>query len=275
MENKKKYIALAAIVLFCISLAPLIAVGEVEYGSECSISNVAPLIAESTFSLSDTTVYIGGSIGEPIEFSVDVSDANGAADLSSVMLVLSDDELISDDDISIQLNKTGTVDTTTSKFETVWTVEGESGLKNVLVTAKDSVNLPADNNGVKVGTIELNPVIGFELKNGTGGALTTISFPTSTPGTRNLSSNQNGIQITNIGGVAINVSIHGTDMTNGNETIPISNMKVDGIPMSTTPQLIAVGVEPSTSSTHNIAVDYPTGIPTGAYQGTVIIEIGA
>lgn len=74
----------------------------------------------------------------------------------------------------------------------------------------------------------------------------------------------------------INVSIHGTDMTNdGNETLPISNMKVDGIPMSTSPQLIAVGVEPSTSSTHNITVDYPIGIPPGAYQGTVIIEIAA
>lgn len=52
MENKKMYITLAAVVLSCISLAPLIVVGEVEYGSECSISNVAPLIAESHFSLS-------------------------------------------------------------------------------------------------------------------------------------------------------------------------------------------------------------------------------
>ncbi|MFZ2071492.1 MAG: hypothetical protein WAV32_07870 [Halobacteriota archaeon] len=241
MENKKMYITLAAVVLSCISLAPLIVVGEVEYGSECSISNVAPLIAESHFSLSSTTAYIGGSMGEPVEFSVDVSDANGAADVSSVMLVLSDDE----------------------------------NIKNILVAAKDSANLPADNNGVKVGTIELNPVIGFEVKNGTGGALTTLGFSTAPPGMPNLSSNQNPIQIKNIGGVVINVSIHGTDMTNGNETLPISNMKVDGIPMSTSPQLIAVGVEPSTSSTHNITVNYPIGIPPGAYQGTVIIEITA
>lgn len=271
MESIKIYIALAVVVLSCMSLAPLIAGGEAEYGSECSISNVAPLIDESSFFLSNTTVCMG----EPVEFAVDVSDANGAADVSSVMLVLSNDENVSADDVSMQLDRTETVNATTSTFGKVWTVEGETGLKNILIAANDTANLVADNNGVKVGTIELNPMIGFEVKDGTGEALTTVSFPESPPGTLNLSANQNAIQITNIGGIPIDVYIHGTGMTNGNETIPISNMNVDGIPMSTTPLLIADDIEASASSSHNIYVDYPAVIPAGTYQGTVVFEITA
>ena len=270
MRNTK--ICTFMVIIFCLVLTTLSAGGaESGYGSECGISNIAPLIDGSSFFLSNTMVCTG----ESVEFAVDVSDANGAADVSLVMLVLSDDGNISDDDISIQLERTGTVNATTSTFGKVWTVEGETGLKNILITAKDSANLVADNNGVKVGTIEFNPMIGFEVKNGKGGALTTISFPKSPPGTLNLSSNQNAIQISNIGGIAIDVYIHGTDMTNGNETIPISNMRVDGMSMSTTPQLIADGVEPDTSSSHNIYVDYPAVIPAGTYQGTVVFEITA
>ena len=272
MKKMKVYIALAIVVLSCMSLAPLIAGVEAEYGSECGISNVAPVIEETSFSLSNTAACMG----ESVEFAVDVSDGNGGADVSSVTLVLSEDETISDDDISIQLDETGTVSATTSTFGKVWTVEGETtGLKNILIAAEDSANLAADNNGVSVGTIELNPMIGFEVKDGTAEALTTVSFLESAPGTQNLPANQNAIEITNIGGTAIDVLICGTDMTCGDEIIPISNMNVDGIPMSTTPQLIAGGIEPSASSTHNIFINYPTAMPAGAYQGSVTIEIGA
>ena len=271
MINKKMYIALVVVVLSCVSLAPINTCGEADYVSECSIANVEPTIEETSFSLSNMTVCMG----ELVEFSVDVSDANGAADISSVMLVLSDDGIISDDDISILLNKTGTADVTTSTFGEVWAVEGGTGRKNVLVTATDSANLPANNNGVTVGTIELNTIIGFEVKDGTGGAFTAISFPTAAPGTQNLSSNQNGVQITNIGGVAINVSIQGTNMTSGNDTLLISCMKIDGIPMSTKPQLVAAGIEPGASSTHEIVVDYPTTISAGIYKGTIVLEITA
>ena len=212
--------------------------------------------------------------GEPVEFAIDVSDANGAADVSSVTVVLSDDGVISGDDVSIQLDSSGTVNATTSTFGKVWTAGVETGLKNILIAVSDSANLTADNNGVNVGTIELNPMIGFEVKDGTGSALTTVSFPESAPGAQNQPANQNAIEINNIGGTAINVYIHGTDMSNGNETIAISNMNVDGIPMSTTPLLIAEGIGASASSYHNITMNYPAVIPAGTYQGSVLFEIG-
>ena len=104
------YGALAVVVLLCMSLAPIIAGGEAEYGSECSIANVAPLIEESSFFQSNQTICMG----ESVEFAISVSDANGAADVSSVMVMLSDDENISEDDLSIHLDRTGTVNATTS-----------------------------------------------------------------------------------------------------------------------------------------------------------------
>jgi hypothetical protein len=268
MKNTK--ICISLVVISCMLLTSLIVGGaESEYGSEGVISNVAPLIDDSSFFLSDTTVYTG----ESVESAVDVSDDNGATDVLLVTVVLSDDDSVSDDDISIQLDKNADVDAATSTFGKVWTAEGEMGPKNILITAKDSGGLSASNNGVQVGTIELNPMIGFEVKDGTGSGLTTISFPASPPGTVDVPSNQNSIQITNVGGTAIKVYIHGTDMISGTETMPISNMKVDGTPMTTTPQIIANNIEPGASSSHNIFLDCPAVIPAGTYQGTVIFEI--
>jgi hypothetical protein len=267
MKKIKMYISL--VIISCMLLTSLIAGGAgSEYGSAGEISNVAPLIVESSFSLSSKTVYTG----ESVEFAVDISDDNGAADVSLVMLVLSDDDIVSTDDFSIQLDRTADVDATKSTFGKVWTAEGEMGPKNILITAEDSGGLSASNNGVNVGTIEPSPMVGYEVKDGTGSSLTTISFPPSSPGTLDVPSNQNTIQITNIGGTAINVYIQATDMISGTETMPISNMKVDGTPMTTTPQLIAI-IEPGASSSHNILLHYPTGMPAGTYQGTVIFEI--
>ena len=269
MGKEEIRMVLLVVFLYCVALAPLIANGESEYGSTCSISNVAPLIDETSFFLSNTNICMG----ESVEFAVDVSDANGASDVSSVMVVLSADGTISEDDVSLQLERTGSVSATTATFGTVWTVAGETGLKNILLAAYDGAHLAAENNGVNAGTIELNPVVGFEVKNGTGGALTAISFPESVPGAQNLSANQNAIQVCNIGGIAIDVYVHGMDMSSGNETIPVSNMRVDELPMSTTPQLIAAGVEPGASSSHHVYMDYPAVIPSGTYQGSVVFEI--
>lgn len=269
MRNTK--ICTFTAVIFCLVLTMLSA-GEAEsgYGSECSISGVAPLIEDSSFFLSNAIVCRG----ESVEFAVDISDDNGAADVSQVMVMLSEDGNISDDDISIQLARIENVNATISTFGKVWTVEGETGLKNILITAKDNANLVANNNGVKVGTIELNPLVGFDIKDGKGGVLTTISFLGSPPGTLNVSANQNTIQINNTGGIAIDVYAYGTDfnMTSDNGTIPISNVRVDGTRMSTIPQLIN-HVDPGTSGTLNFFMDYPSAMPAGTYRGTVIFEI--
>ncbi len=273
MRNTK--ICIVTAVIFCLVLTMLSAGGaesESGYGSESSISGVAPLIDDSSFFLSNTIVCRG----ESVEFAVDISDDNGAADVSQVMVMLSEDGNISDDDISIQLARIENVDVdaTTSTFGKVWTVEGETGLKNILIGAKDTANLVATNNGVKVGTIELNPLVGFDMKDGKGGVLTTINFLGSPPGTLNVSANQNTIQINNTGGIAIDVYAYGTDfnMTGDSRTIPISNVRVDGTRMSRIPQLIN-HIEPGASSILNFFIDYPSAIPAGTYRGTVIFEI--
>jgi len=259
----------AVIVLSCLAFASLNA-GGVEYESECRVLNVAPLINASSFHLTNKTVCIGESVG----FSISVSDDNGFSDISSVMVVLSDDENMSENDILIQLNKVETVNATTAIFSKVWAVEGEAGLKNIFITANDSNGLSASNNGIKVGTIELNPMIGFEVKDGSGKDLTTINFPACPPGTPNVPSNQNPVRINNTGGVAINVYIYGTDfnLTGGDGKIPISNMKVNGIPMNTTPQLI-MHIETKESSALNFSIDYPSALPPGTYKGAVMFEI--
>jgi len=212
-------------------------------------------------------------------FTIDVTDDNGASDIATVELVLSDDASISADDTVVPLTHVVDLDATTATFGATWIVPATSGLKHVLVNVTDSTGLAATNNGIEVGEIFQNPLMGFEVKDGSGTALTTVSFAASAPGTNSVPSDQNTIQITNTDpdsvGMRIKVSVVGTAMTNGANEIPVSNIWVDGTPLSVTLTEIDSAINPLALASHNFKLDYPAGLVAGTYQGDIDFEVEA
>ena len=275
---------------------------DVTFQSEAKAANVLPSIDDASFAIkimAEEEVYPAGDrasatipfafTGEDIVFTIDVTDDNGEEDIAdAVTIFLSDDESVDGGDISVpadavESTKDGDVRLTVTK---TWNVPAsEYGEKNILVTANDSGGLSADNNGIKVGTVFINPQIGFEITSNSSteednGSMR-IQFAEGAPGTTNVSAYQNPIRIKNIDpdgvGMRIKVLVQGNDLANQNKagSISIANMKVDGTPMSTALQTIVDNLAPGISNTHEFSLDYPVPLPAESYLGTVTFEIEA
>jgi len=234
----------------------------------CLMATAKPVINVTSYNITlgvtrDYTIPYGFT-GEPIDFTIDVTDGNGASDIATVELIFSDDASISAEDAT---------------FGATWIVPSTSGLKHVLVNVTDSTGLAATNNGIEVGNIFQNPLMGFEVKDGSGTALTTVSFAASAPGTNSVPSDQNTIQIINTDpdgvGMRIKVSVVATAMTDGTNEIPVSNIGVDDTPLSVTPTEIDSAIDPLESASHNFKLDYPAGLVAGTYQGGIDFEVEA
>ncbi|MHC1575232.1 MAG: hypothetical protein ACXQTY_05460 [Candidatus Methanogasteraceae archaeon] len=249
----------------------------------CLMATAEPVINATSYNITlgitrdCITPY--GFTGEPIDVTIDVTDDNGASDIATVELILSEDVSISADDTVVPLTHVVEVDATTATFGATWIVPSTSGLKHVLVNATDSTGLSATNKGIEVGEIFQNPLMGFEVKDGSGTALTTVSFAASAPGTNSVASDQNTIQITNTDpdgvGMRIKVSVVGTAMTSGANEIPVSNIRVDDTQLSVTPTEIDSTIDPLALASHNFKLDYPAGLVAGTYQGGIDFEVEA
>ncbi|KAF5437014.1 hypothetical protein C5S35_06185 [Candidatus Methanophagaceae archaeon] len=264
---------------------------------EAKATNVAPSIDDTSFVIKITAeeeVYPVGYradatipfafTGEDIEFAIDVTDDNGEEDIANAITIfISEDESVDDSDISlsteaVESTKDGDVRLTLTKL---WNVpSSEYGKKNILVTATDSGGLSADNNGLKVGEVFINPQVGFEITNSAGEDIGSIQFPEGAPGTTNVSA-LNSIQIRNIDpdgvGMRVRASVQGEDLGNQNVTgsIPIANMNANGLLLSTELQKIDESLAPAESNTHAFSLDYPLPLPAGNYVGAVTFEIEA
>ena len=264
---------------------------------EAKATNVAPSIDDTSFVIKITAeeeVYPVGYradatipfafTGEDIEFAIDVTDDNGEEDIANAITIfISEDESVDDSDISlsteaVESTKDGDVRLTLTKL---WNVpSSEYGKKNILVTATDSGGLSADNNGLKVGEVFINPQVGFEITNSAGEDIGSIQFPEGAPGTTNVSA-LNSIQIRNIDpdgvGMRVRASVQGEDLGNQNVTgsIPIANMNANGLLLSTELQTLDESLAPAESNTHAFSLDYPLPLPAGNYVGAVTFEIEA
>lgn len=269
---------------------------EVTFQSEAIASNVPPHIDNASFNMeiiAEKEVYPTGEranatipfafTGENITFTIDVTDNNGEEDIAAVTIFLSEDETVNESDISISLDAAESTKNgdTRLTFTKSWNVPAfVYGRKNIFITVNDSGGLPSDNNEIKIGELFINPMIGFEIVNSTGGDVESIQFAESPPGTTNVSA-QDLIRIKNIDpdsvGMKLKVLIKGTDLVNMNGTgsISISNMKIDGKSMSTALQVIDECLAPGESKKHVFSLDYPLPLPAGHYVGTVTFEIKA
>jgi hypothetical protein len=270
---------------------------EVTFQTEAEATNVPPSINDTSFTtqvIAGEEVYPAGDranatipfafTGEDLVFTIEVADDNGEEDIADgVTLFLSDDAVVDDDDISLSFNalestRDGDVLLT---FTKTWNVDAFAyGRKNVLISVTDSGGLSADNNGLNVGTVFINPQIGFEITYDTGEDIDSIQFPEGAPGTTNISA-QNPLRIKNNDpdgvGMWVTVLVQGNNLVNQNVTgsIPIGHIKVDGAPMSTEFQTIEGYLASYESTTHMFSIDYPIPLPAGNYVGTVTFEIEA
>ncbi len=146
----------------------------------------------------------------------------------------------------------------------------------MFVNATDSTGSIATNNGINVGEVFENPLIGFEVKDGSGDSIGSIFFPASCPGIR-VGSDLNTIQIINSDpdgvGMKIKVSVKGTPLTNGTNQIDMSNMEVDTTVLSETLTEIDSGIGAGETSDHNFYLNYPDQIASGAYKGSIDFEV--
>jgi hypothetical protein len=270
--------------------------------SEAKAATVPPSIDDASFGMkiiAEEEVYPAGDraaatipfafTGEDIVFTIDVTDDNGEEDIADgITIYLSDDESVDAGDISIPMDavestQNGDVRLTVTK---TWNVLAyEYGKKNILVTTEDSGGSSADNNGIKVGAVFINPQIGFEITSGNStkedNGSVRVQFAECPPGTTDVSAYQNPLRIRNIDpdgvGMRIKVLVQGNDLANQDRTgsISIANMNVDGTPMSTALQTIDESLAPGISNTHEFSLDYPVPLPAGNYIGTVTFEIEA
>ena len=283
MKSRILLLAIAVALTASLAAGAPNATYSVDTDAVCVMAATEPVINATSYNIAlgvtrdYTTPY--GFTGESIDFTIDVTDANGASDIATVELILSEDTTISADDTVVPLTYIADVDSTTATFGAAWTVPSTSGLKHVLVNATDSAGLAAINNGIEVGEIFQNPLMGFEIKDGSATALTTVSFAESVPGTNDVPSDQNTIQIINTDpdgvGMRIKVSVVATAMTDGTNEIPVSNIGVDDTPLAVTPTEIDSAIDPLESASHNFKLDYPAGLVAGTYQGGIDFEVEA
>jgi hypothetical protein len=254
------------------------------YVTEAVVSEPAadPVINSSSFTATPGVerdyLIPYGFTGEPIDFAVNVRDNDGVSDIATVELILSDDTTISQDDTVIALSHSGNVDDNTATFIGTLTISLSSGLKHVFVNATDNTDSIATNNGINVGEVFENPLTGFEIKDGSGNSITSISFPASSPGIR-VGSKLNTIQIINNDpdgvGMKIKVSVEGTPLIYGTNQIDMSNMEVDDIVLSETLTVIDSDISAGAISDHNFYLNYPKQLASGTYQGSINFEVEA
>ncbi|MEA3295337.1 MAG: hypothetical protein U9P81_10310 [Euryarchaeota archaeon] len=217
-----------------------------------------------------------GFTGESIDFAVNVRDDDGASDITTVELILSDDMTIDQDDTVIVLSYSANVDEKTATFIGTLTISSSDGLKHVFVNATDSTGSIATNNGINVGEVFENPRTGFKIKDGSGDSLVSIIFPASLPGIR-VGSDVNTIQIINTDpdgvGMKIKVSVKGTSLTSGTNQINMSNMELDTTVLSETLTVIDSGISAGATSDHNFYLNYPDTIASGTYKGNIDFEV--
>jgi len=251
-------------------------------------TNTAPHIEEDTFSME---MYSGGQrclrpeasvpytfSGETVEFEVNASDADGVADIAfdgAVEVVLSSDDVIDQDDMYVGLAPSAAVNGTTYSFEGEWNATGDYGLFKIFITAIDDGLTPADNWGVNVGEIFLNPRVVESV------STSSLTFGIRGIGETNVSATPNSMIVTNIDpdnvGMKVDILMYGSDLEHASRdaTISVSNIRVEGglcgiVSLSAAPQKIDT-LSSGASGTYNFYLDIPPAVPSGDYSGTITV----
>ena len=216
--------------------------------------------------------------GETVNFQVDVCDYDGIGDImfdGAVSVILSSN---SGHEMEVPLKPVEELSEICCRFEGEWQASPEIyGLFEVSVRAQDTSMANADNSGVTVGLLFVNPRVSISLN------ISKLSFGSResplVPGQRNISASQNPVVITNLDpddvGMRVDILICGEDFKHENSDvgIPISNMWIvasQKYSITNMPRKIG-SLTGRESLTCNFYMDVPDWLPAGKYFGKITI----
>jgi len=227
---------------------------------EASINNIAPSIKSVVVGPDDSPepgvqVYPDYNTEKVVKVSAEIIDGNGAEDLSKVVLEVStkEVELVSIEDLNDTLVKYS------------WNVkmkpDDKQGIYYMNVTAADSQGISSTNSS----QFEYAGLLSIRL------SASSINFGSLDPD----SSSVRNITVKNNGNSVVDIEISGTNLTNGEKSIPVSNLEGmfdgDWFPLDSKPEVIDMNIDGNSAMDLSLKFNAPFGFKADSYSGTITI----
>ena len=302
----KKVLATSVLVIFLAlcPVTPLLAGEEVTGGVESggTVENVAPIIEEGSLVVqivdNEGTAWgwsASGNItgnrtapyilkGEQLSFMLDVTDANGEADLTAMQVRMN---------LSANTSFTGALVATTIDPDlgiSKGSYSGNLTIDESIATGKYDITIDVTDPAGATDTYDpaiyqpnadiLKPELSLTISS------TSVLFPRSNPGDQGVPSNDNPVHLTPqavIGEehipVVFSVWHSGVDMVNGDNIIPASSIvwsptdNITSNSLDTLSQLIASGVPEGTTIDVYYWLNVPSSLAAGDYRGWINFRI--
>ncbi|MFH1331943.1 MAG: hypothetical protein ABIH63_01525 [archaeon] len=227
---------------------------------DASINNVGPSIASIIIGPDDgaepgVQVYPDYNSDKVVNVSVEVVDDNGVDDLSSVVLEVSDKEaeLVSIEDLSDVSVR--------YSWNIRMSVNDREGFYSLNVTATDSQGSSSFN----ASQFEYSGLLSIRVSK------SSLTFGSLDPG----SSSVSNITIRNNGNSAVDVEISGTNLTNGDKSIPISSVEClfeeNWFALGYSPETLDMDLAGSSAADLSLKFNAPLGFKSDKYSGTITI----
>jgi hypothetical protein len=200
-------------------------------------------------------VYPDYNSDKVVKVSAEIVDDNGVDDLSTVVLEVSgkQPELVSIEDLNETLVR--------YSWSVVMKPDDLQGTYNINVTGTDSQGLLSNNNS----QFDYAELVSIRLSS------SSINFGSLDPD----SSSIRNITIRNSGNSVLDVEISGTNLTNGDKSIPVSNLECmfdnEWLQLDSRPEQLDVNIAGNSARDLPLRFNAPLGFKADTYTGTITI----
>ncbi|MFH1211188.1 MAG: hypothetical protein V1645_04725 [archaeon] len=227
---------------------------------EASINNIAPSISSILIEPDDAPepgvqVYPDYNTDKIVKISAEIVDDNGVSDISTVVLEVSGKqvELIGIEDLNETLVK--------YSWNVVMKPDDVQGAYSINVTGTDSQGLSSNN----YSQFDYAELVSIRLSS------SSINFGSLDPD----SSSIRNITIRNNGNSVLDVEISGTNLTNGDKSIPVSNLECmfdnEWLQIDSRPEQLDVNIAGNSARDLPLRFNAPLGFKADTYTGTITI----
>jgi len=228
-------------------------------GKKPSINNIT--ISPDYYSTEGFQIMPNAGENKEITINAVIGDDDSIDNIASVTTTINNNE--------IELLKKETL----NEYEAIY--EGKINMSFYDASGNYDITLKAVDNSsseeIKTTQFEYLELLAIDIN------FDTINFGDITTGTNNTISNQD-LTIHNIGNVISDIEVGGTNLTNGEEAVDISNLQYQFdtspfVPLLNNPTIadISLGCDESSYKNMNLRLFIPEGTKTGSYSGSIII----